>query len=604
MELMKRICTFCFLVFGLLTCLVGEIQISESVTQFRYPKFSENGFIEWVLEGNSGSYSESNISIEALRLRIYSGDQSARSLSNITGDNCTFESNTQVATSDDSISIKGSGFDLSGNQWTYDLSKEIISLNSDALVRFSQSIDTVFSDGAQGGETTIKSNRMRLVIEPTRYLFTFEGNCILSSNAFILESDSLELELLNNSNKVSFSIPTGELSGMKSIKGNGNVEFIGLEQYITSESFTIMPQENKARFEGNALMRHNQIVLKGDQFDLKQNDVEIASFNNNLSSFSNIIFNALDSEQYNNNTLIQSKNIFLLKNGDTYQYTFNKDVFYRSEIYRIHSEWLYLETKEIPKQNSSDMLQDISFTEAKGDILVKHEDYEVSGEFLTYLPLQNKLEIRNKVNYISDFAKLRSDNLFIENNELIALSDIEPIKVNLPHTNDLSFEINENLNSSKSDLIGDTIIYASSLNIKNVDAIYDCIFSEDVMLTRTNDDFSMSSGKLTMQWKPVSNNSSKYAIESIDGEGSVIMEETNYYASANHVEILPDEKLFHFRDNAHFKDSNGSIWGDHISFDRQMKQTKVSGSKDGERARIQFDIFGTEEENLEESEKE
>ena len=82
------------------------------------------------------------------------------------------------------------------------------------------------------------------------------------------------------------------------------------------------------------------------------------------------------------------------------------------------------------------------------------------------------------------------------------------------------------------------------------------------------------------------------------------MEETNYYASANHVEILPDEKLFHFRDNAHFKDSNGSIWGDHISFDRQMKQTKVSGSKDGERARIQFDIFGTEEENLEESEKE
>lgn len=601
---MKRICTFCFLVFGLLTYLVGEIQISESVTQFRYPKFSENGFIEWVLEGNSGTYSESNISIEALRLRIYSGDQSARSLSNITGDNCTFDSNTQVATSDDSISIKGSGFDLSGNQWTYDLSKEIISLNSDALVRFSQSIDTVFSGGAQGGETTIKSNRMRLVIEPTRYLFTFEGNCILSSNAFILESDSLELELLNNSNKVSFSIPTGELSGMKSIKGNGNVEFIGLEQYITSESFTIIPQENKARFEGNALMRHNQIVLKGDQFDLKQNDVEIASFNNNLSSFSNINLNALDSEQYNNNTLIQSKNIFLLKNGDTYQYTFDKDVFYRSEIYRIHSEWLYLETKEIPKQNSSDMLQDISFTEAKEDILVKHEDYEVSGEFLTYLPLENKLEIRNKVNYVSDFAKLRSDNLLIENNELIALSGIEPIKVNLPHTNDLSFEINENLNSSKSEPSSDTIIYAKSLNIKNVDAIYDCIFNEDVMLTRTNDDFSMSSEKLTMQWKPVSDDSSKYAIESIGAVGSVIMEETNYYASANHVEILPDEKLFHFRDNAHFKDTNGSIWGDHISFDRQLKQTKVSGSKDGERARIQFDIFGTEEENLEESEKE
>ena len=42
----------------------GEIQISESVTQFRYPKFSDNGFIEWVLEGNSGNYKQSDISIE------------------------------------------------------------------------------------------------------------------------------------------------------------------------------------------------------------------------------------------------------------------------------------------------------------------------------------------------------------------------------------------------------------------------------------------------------------------------------------------------------------------------------------------------------------
>ena len=162
MELIRRICILFFSAIIFLTFLCGEIQISESVTQFRYPKFSDNGFIEWVLEGNSGNYKQADISIEGLKLRIYSGDQLARSLSNITGDNCIFNSDTQIASSDDSILIKGSGFNLSGNQWTYDLSKEIISLNSDAFVRFSQNIDSIFSGVEQGGETTITSNQMRL----------------------------------------------------------------------------------------------------------------------------------------------------------------------------------------------------------------------------------------------------------------------------------------------------------------------------------------------------------------------------------------------------------------------------------------------------------
>ena len=114
MELIRRICILFFSAIIFLTFLCGEIQISESVTQFRYPKFSDNGFIEWVLEGNSGNYKQSDISIEGLKLRIYSGDQLARSLSNITGDNCIFNSDTQIASSDDSILIKGSGFNLSG----------------------------------------------------------------------------------------------------------------------------------------------------------------------------------------------------------------------------------------------------------------------------------------------------------------------------------------------------------------------------------------------------------------------------------------------------------------------------------------------------------
>ena len=78
-------------------------------------------------------------------------------------------------------------------------------MNSDATVRFSQNIDSIFSGVEQEGETTIKSDQMRLIIEPTRYLFTFEGNCTLSSDSITLNSELLELELLNNSNRINFT---------------------------------------------------------------------------------------------------------------------------------------------------------------------------------------------------------------------------------------------------------------------------------------------------------------------------------------------------------------------------------------------------------------
>ena len=605
MELIRRICILFFSAIIFLTFLCGEIQISESVSQFRYPKFSDNGFIEWVLEGNSGNYKQSDISIEGLKLRIYSGDQLARSLSNITGDNCIFNSDTQIASSDDSILIKGSGFNLSGNQWTYDLSKEIISLNSDAFVRFSQNIDSIFSGIEQGGETTITSNRMQLIIEPNRYLFSFEGDCTLSSESFILKTDLLEIELLNSSNKISFSMPTGELSGMKSIKGEGGVQFIGMGQFIQSDNFVIKPPESSAIFEGNALIQYNQIALKGDSIDWKQNQVEILSFNNNLSSFSNSNLDTANSNKDLSSTFIQSSKISLLKQEDAYEYIFNQNVFFVSDLYRINADRLFLKTKEMPNQNASEILQDITLTEANGNIMVKHQDYLISGQYLKFLPLENQLELKDEVTYVSDFAKLKSDRLFLENDILLASSSDKPLMVVLPNTPDLNFEFNETSNTAELESNQDTIVYANDLKINIHDLIYDCVFSGTVKLIKN--DFSLLSDLLTMKWMPVDTGMTEYTEYKMDtmmADGSVKMEQMDYYASANHAEILPDEKMFHLFGDAHFKDTNGSIWGDRIEFDRKLKQTKVIGSENGGRARIQFDLFETEEENLEESQKE
>ena len=605
MELIRRICILLFSANIFITFLFGEIQISESVTQFRYPKFSDNGFIEWVLEGNSANYRQSDISIDGLKLRIYSGDQLARSLSNISGDSCIFNSDSQIASSNDCIIIKGSGFNLSGNQWTYDLSREIISLNSDAFVRFSQNIDSIFSGVEQEGETTITSNQMQLIIEPNRYLFTFVGNCTLSSKSFILETEKLEIELLNSSNKINFSMPTGELSGMKSIKGKGEVQFKGMGQLIQSDNFIIKPLENSAIFDGNALIRYNQISLRGDSIDWNQNQVKVLSYNNNLSSFSNTDLDTLNSSKDLSNTFIQASGITLTKKEDCYEYNFDQNVLFMSEIYRINTDSLFLKTEEVYNNDSLEILQDITLTRANGNVMVKHQDYIINGEYLEFLPLKDEIELKDKVSYISDFAKLKSDLIIIQNNKLSASSFGEQLEVVLPNTYDLDFGFSETQDFKEKNIKNSTVVYANDLKININDLIYDCIFSGDVKLIKN--DYSLSSNLLTMKWKPVDSNitgGKKYKMDKVMADGSVKMEQSDYYASANQVEIFPDEKIFLLLGDAHFKDINGSVWGERIEFDRVLKKTKVIGSMNGDRARIQFDLFETEEENLEELQKE
>ena len=294
-----------------------------------------------------------------------------------------------------------------------------------------------------------------------------------------------------------------------------------------------------------------------------------------------------------------------IKQEDAYEYIFNENVFFVSEFYRINADRLFLKTKEIPNNNSSEILQDITVTEANGNVIVKHQDYLISGQYLKFLPEEYQLQLKDEVTYISDFAKLKSERLILENDTLLASSSDELLEVVLPNTPDLDFEFNEPSISTEFVSKQDTIVYANDLKINIHDLIYDCVFSGTVKLIKN--DFSLLSDFLTIKWMPVDTGmteNTEYKMDTMMADGSVKLEQMDYYASANHAEILPDEKMFHLFGNAHFKDINGSIWGDRIEFDRKLKQTKVIGSENGERARIQFDLFGTEEENLEESQKE
>ena len=110
----------------------------------------------------------------------------------------------------------------------------------------------------------------------------------------------------------------------------------------------------------------------------------------------------------------------------------------------------------------------------------------------------------------------------------------------MPNTPDLNFEFNETSNPTELETDQDTIVLANDLKINIQDLIYDCVFSGTVKLIKN--DFSLLSDLLTMKWLPVDTGMTEnreYKMDTMIADGSVKMEQMDYYATANHAEILP-----------------------------------------------------------------
>ena len=194
--------------------LFAKIEISESVKDFRYPRFSKSGFIEWVLRGQSGVYEDALISVELFNLRLYSADASTEVMCEVFSDSALLDTESGVSYSDESILIKGDGFEIKGADWLWDSEARYVEVRSDVQVEFDQNIGAIFSDTEYRSGTRIRSDYLRLDLKGNRYLFDFKERVSLFSESVTLDSNSLYLESLNSSNNEIDLSEMGNFSGL------------------------------------------------------------------------------------------------------------------------------------------------------------------------------------------------------------------------------------------------------------------------------------------------------------------------------------------------------------------------------------------------------
>lgn len=184
---------------GLLCVCTLQAQMTPSapVQNFRLPRFGENGYTQWVLQGGKGIYdSAEQIRIEEMALRVYSGDERMALEMTMDSPEATLLTTESRAVSDGPIEIVGANFKVSGVGWTWNgLTKEI-EVKFDVVVEFTQGMagmltGAVAPEGTAVERTEIHSRSLLLQTTADAYHFTFTDSVHAASGEMNLKCEVL-----------------------------------------------------------------------------------------------------------------------------------------------------------------------------------------------------------------------------------------------------------------------------------------------------------------------------------------------------------------------------------------------------------------------------
>jgi lipopolysaccharide export system protein LptA len=164
----------------------AQMTPSAPVQNFRLPRFGDNGYTQWVLQGGKGIYdSAEQIRIEDMALRVYSGDERMALEMTMDSPDATLLTQEQRAESDGPITIVGANFKVSGVGWTWDGTTKEIEVKFDVVVEFTQGM------GGEAELTEIHSHGLLLQTTAEAYRFEFSDSVHAVSGEVDLKSEML-----------------------------------------------------------------------------------------------------------------------------------------------------------------------------------------------------------------------------------------------------------------------------------------------------------------------------------------------------------------------------------------------------------------------------
>lgn len=582
---------------------------SAPVKNFRLPRFGDNGYTQWVLQGGKGIYdSAEQIRIEEMALRVYSGDDRMALEMTMDSPEATVLVKENRAVSEGPIEIVGANFKVSGVGWVWDGVTKEIEVKFDVVVEFTQGMTESLSGkvvpGAAAQKTEIHSGS--LVLQTTKEAYRFEftksvhavsGDMDLKSNVLIAIADAPE-----GKETGAPAVGAGQLDAVRQIIARDQVVIEQADRILRAGEAEFLLREKKANFSGMPQIEASGAYLSGATIHSQEGEVVVTG-GGDAGRAQMIVSQAgglgiLGGAALSSETIVLADSITMRELEAENQFLFDGSVEVMSGAVQMRSQTLTLladkSTEQSVESADDDAIRvgEVRRVIAEGNVRIEQRGQVATSDKVVFHPKAERAELsgnprvtNGEAIVVGEVMQLRPGLAIVEG------TDGERVKVILPVMPDLGYAGFQSADVPSEPVAAkiedrETVIQARTLHMIEKPDHTLFRFSEAVTVSGTNLDSSCGRLEVTAR-EQADAGDGKLQVEQIEAFDDVEIKQAGRVATGDKATILPVAGKVVLEGDAVVTDERGRVSGHRMTLLQGERRAIVEGGgPNGARAKV------------------
>jgi lipopolysaccharide export system protein LptA len=607
-----------FLTISLLICLTaslfGQMTPNAPIKNFRLPRFGDNGYTQWVLQGGQGIYdSDEQVRVKEMAMRIYSGDERMALELSMDSPEGTLRLQENRAYSEGEIKIVGANFKISGIGWEWSGETKEIVVKQDTVVKFTQGIASAFVDRDQAeaegklSETEIHSDRLVLRTTEEKYYFEFTGSVHAISDQMDLKSETLIAlaDVPEGREGSAAKVAPSELDSISQIIARDNVTIIQSGKTIKADEAEFFPREQLANLSGAASVAKKGAYLSGETIRSQSGEIEIAG--TEAAGRAQMILTETGglgiqgASALTSDTIVLANTITMREQPTENHFLFQGSVEVMSGAVQMQSARMTIISNKVDQSKTTEAedtdlkVGEVKNIVAEGGVSIEQNGQVATGEQVTFYPAAERAVLTGDPKLTNGEVIVTGKIMELKPKLAIISGEAEdPVLVRLPEMPDLGYvaftptsaAAPESAIQTKSEA---TLIRSQLLRMIEEPKQTLFRFTEDVEVTATNLDTTCQRLDVIAVEQADAAPDARLALElqRIEAHENVVIKQTGRTATAEKAILLPKEGKVVLEASAVVKDEQGRVAGHRMTlFQGQRRAIVEGGGPEGERARI------------------
>lgn len=588
------------------------------VKNFRFPRFGEDGYTEWVLEGAKGVYdSEAQIRVDEMALRVYSGDERMAREMALDSPEATIRLQENRAFSDEAIEIAGANFTITGKGWEWVGDTKEIVVESDTVVEFTQAIEGGLSKEAPSGatkRTVIESERLVLQTTEDEYRFEFSGAVRAVSGEMDLRSKLLiALADVPEGAENGPEPEPGKLDSVRQIIAMDDVRIVHGGRTVRAGEARFLTREGRATLTGTpeievagaylsgAVIRSQsgELVIEGSPSEGRAQAILMETGGLGLQGMS-----ALSEE-----TIVLADQITLQDVASGNRFLFEEKVEVMSGAVQLQAAEMRIEADAADEAAAGEAGEGASDDFkvgvvrrliAGGGVRIEQEGQVATGERVVFYPLEERSVLTGRPKVTNGEAVVTGHRMELKPKLALVTSEAAgKVKVELPVMPDLGYAAftpspgREDADGKSEQAEAEsTVVRSRELRMSEEPERTLFRFTEAVEISATNLDATCERLDVIAKEKSAAtaegDGAERLEVERIEAHDSVVIRQTGRTATASRAFIIPGEGKMVLEDKAVVRDERGRVSGYRMTLLQGQRRAIVEGGggPEQERARI------------------